>query len=186
MKVSPSYLDAVPGNATSGIYTDTTELTVTPLTGNITLSSFYIVRHVDTTYTGLTTYKLKISTSTGNITVPQLGGTLSLNGRDSKVHVADYNISSANIVYSTAEIFTWKNFDNNTVLVVYGGSGEHHEIEIQVPGNVATATVVEGLSSSVRMQTTSSSLLLNWSVSSERRIVRVGSVDVYLLGKAVP
>jgi hypothetical protein len=106
MKVSPSYLDAVPGNATSSIYTDTTDLTVTPLIGNLTSSSFYIIRHIDTTETTSTSYKLKINTSIGDITIPQLCGTLSLIGRDSKVNVADYNISSANIVYSTAKIFT--------------------------------------------------------------------------------
>ena len=183
MKVSPSYLDAIPKNATSGIYTDSTDLIVTPLIGNLTSSSFYVVRHVNTTYEISTSYKLKINTSMGDFTIPQLGGTLSLNGRDSKIHVTDYNISSANIVYSTAEIFTWKNFENKTTLIVYGGSGEQHEMQIQVPRGPATATVIEGLSSSVHMQTTGTSVLLNWSVSSERQIVRVGSVDVYLVGK---
>lgn len=135
---------------------------MTPLIGNGTSSSFYIVRQDDTTQTTSTSYKLKINTSIGNVTIPQLGGTLNLNGRDSKVHIADYNISSATIVYSTAEIL------------------------IQVSGGVAAATVVEGSSSDVHTQATNTSVLLNWSVSSERQIVRVGSVDVYLLGKPLP
>lgn len=46
-------------------------------------------------------------TSIGTLTVPLLGGTLSLNGKDSKIHVVDYTAGSTHIVYSTGEIMTW-------------------------------------------------------------------------------
>lgn len=58
--------------------------------------------------TETTTYKLVLDGSSfGNITVPQLGGSLSLNGRDSKIHVSDYDLGGTTLLYSTAEIFTW-------------------------------------------------------------------------------
>jgi hypothetical protein len=52
-------------------------------------------------------YTLTLPTSSGNMTVPQLGGQLTLDGKDSKVHVVDYTAGSSHLLYSTAEIMTW-------------------------------------------------------------------------------
>ena len=54
-----------------------------------------------------TRYKLEATTSQGELSVPQLGGQLSLSPRDSKVHVTDYDVGGINLLYSSAEIFTW-------------------------------------------------------------------------------
>lgn len=107
IKASPAYLTASRGNASTTQYTTTTDLTVTPAFGNGT--GFYFLRHSTYNSQASTNYRLKISTSAfGNITVPQLNDTsLTLNGRDSKVHISDYNLGGATLVYSTAEIFTW-------------------------------------------------------------------------------
>ncbi|KAL1962756.1 hypothetical protein VTN77DRAFT_9210 [Rasamsonia byssochlamydoides] len=106
LKVSPAYLTATPGNAADGSYTSTDAIAVTPLFGNGTRTNFYVVRHADFTSTANTTYRLSVSTSAGNVTIPQLGGTLSLNGRDSKIHVTDYDVGGINLVYSSAEVYT--------------------------------------------------------------------------------
>ena len=53
------------------------------------------------------TYTLTLPTSSGDVTVPQLGGQLTLDGKDSKVHVVDYSAGSSHLLYSTAEIMTW-------------------------------------------------------------------------------
>jgi hypothetical protein len=62
--------------------------------------------------------------------IQQLGGGLTLSGRDSKWHVTDYNLGDITLLYSTAEIFTWQKFEQKTVLVVYGGAGELHELAV--------------------------------------------------------
>lgn len=178
VKVSPSYLLADPGNQTTG-YTNTSNLTVTPLKAE-GLTSYYVVRHTDYSSQASTPYKLRLATSSGNVTVPQLGGELSLNGRDSKVHVADYNVSGTNIVYSTAEVFTWKQFADSKVLILYGGPGEHHELAI---ASKCEASVIEGSESDINSKHIGSNVVISWDVSSTRRIIQVDDLKIFLLGK---
>lgn len=182
LKVSTSYLDTVPGNASTTEYTSTTDLTVTPLIGRSTNSSFFVVRHSDYSSLDSTSYTLKVPTSAGTLTLPQLNGTLTLNGRDSKVHVTDYDVAGTNILYSTAEVFTWKNFSDYKVLVLYGGQGEHHELAISPSAN-GTASVVDGSGSGVTTQSTGDLLIIGWDVSSSRTIIKVDNLLVFLLGK---
>jgi hypothetical protein len=104
-KVTPSYLTATRGSASTS-WTSTSALTVTPAFTNTT--TFYFLRHTKYNSLDKTSYKLNVQTkSFGNITVPQSNASLTLNGRDSKIHVSDYAIGGLNIVYSTGEIFTW-------------------------------------------------------------------------------
>lgn len=163
------------------MYTDTTDLTVTPLVGRSSASSFYVVRHTDYTSEASTSYKLKLPTSAGQLTIPQLGGSLTLNGRDSKIHVTDYDVAGTNILYSTAEVFTWKNFTDYKVLLVYGGPNEHHELAISSKANVS---VVEGSSSGVTIKSLDGTAVIGWDVSSTRRILKVDNLLVFLLGKS--
>lgn len=164
------------------MYTDTSDLTVTPLVGRNSASSFFVVRHTDYTSQASTSYKLKLPTSAGQLTIPQLGGSLTLNGRDSKIHVTDYDVAGTNILYSTAEIFTWKNFTDYKVLLVYGGPNEHHELAISSKANVS---VVEGSSSGVTIKSLNGTAVIGWDVSSTRRIMKVDNLLVFLLGKSV-
>ena len=180
-KVSgPAYLDTTRGNLSSTLYTSTTDLSVTPLIGNNTDSSFYIVRHTDYTSLDSTDYKLQLSTSAGDLIIPQLGGSLTLNGRDSKVHVTDYDVAGTNILYSTAEVFTWKEFEDEKVLVVYGGVGEQHELAIS---GTTQAVLVEGPSADLTTDTVGDAVVLNWQTSIERRIVKIGDLTLFIIGK---
>jgi hypothetical protein len=164
---SPALASAVPGYNTTGVYANNKAITVTPLIGEKT--RFYVTRQ--TKYNSLASepYKLTVQTSQGNITVPQLGGELSINGRDSKIHVADYNIGDFNLLYSTAEVFTWKAYEYRTVLVVYGGMDEVHELAVS---RTSGATAVEG--SGVKFSNRNGNTILHWKTSSSRRVVRVG------------
>lgn len=172
---------ATPGNATTSTYTSTTDLTVTPLLGsNSSSSSFFVIRHTDYSSEDSVSYKLRLPTSAGRLTIPQLGGSLTLSGRDSKIHVVDYDVAGTKILYSTAEVFTWKNFENEKVLVVYGGPNEHHEIAVSSKSNVS---VVEGSSSSITSKQKGSAVVIGWDVSMTRRIVKVGDLKIFLLGK---
>ncbi|OCL03153.1 glycoside hydrolase family 35 protein [Glonium stellatum] len=176
-KVTPAYLTADRGNTSTTSWTTTTDLTVTPAFSNST--KFYFLRH--TAYNSLdsTSYKLHVQTASfGNLTVPQLNGSLTLNGRDSKIHVSDYDIGGVNIVYSTAEVFTWKKYSSKTVLIVYGGPGEQHEIAIQA----SSATIVEGSGPTIVQKNGYS--IVNWGVTPNRKIIKVNSnVYIYLLDR---
>lgn len=181
-KVSPSYLTATPGDASTSIYADTSNLTVTPLIGNGNGSaSYFVVRHSDYASQASTNYKLTIPTSAGNLTVPQIEEKqLTLNGRDSKIHVVDYNLSGTNILYSTAEVFTWKNFAGDKVLILYGGNGEYHELAVSSGSDIS---VIEGSTSGIAQQSSGDTIIIGWDVSSTRRIVQVDDLRIFLLSK---
>jgi hypothetical protein len=178
-KVSPAYLTAARGNASNSTWSTSTDIQVTPaFDGN---TGFYFVRHAKYNTLDSTSYKLKISTALGNITVPQMNDTsLSLNGRDAKIHVSDYDIGGTTLVYSTAEVFTWRKYADKTVLVLYGGPGETHELTLAVTG-------YETLEGKVRTIATRGYTLINWDVTAERKVVRVGVsapyIYVYLLDR---
>lgn len=105
LMASPAYLTATPMNGSNGSFVNTDLIATTPVIGDKT--GFYIVRHAYYNSTESTDYRLTVPTSKGNISIPQLSSTLTLNGRDSKVHVTDYDVGGLNLLYSSAEIFTW-------------------------------------------------------------------------------
>ncbi|OKL56020.1 putative beta-galactosidase A [Talaromyces atroroseus] len=182
LKVSPSYLDTVPGNASTTEYTNTSDLTVTPLIGQSADSSFFIVRHSDYSSLDSTSYTLQVPTSAGVLTLPQLGGSLTLNGRDSKVHITDYDVAGTNILYSTAEVFTWKNFSSYNVLALYGGQEEHHELAISSSRN-AKVSIIEGSHTGISTKSKDGQVIIAWDVPSTRTIVKVDNLLVFLLDR---
>lgn len=178
LQVSPSYQTSMPSDGTFGMFTDTSELVTTELAPTGTGGTFYIVRHSDWTSQVTANYTLRITCGGRNLTVPQLGGSLSLRGRDSKIHVADYDLGGLRLHYSSAEIFTWKKLSSKTVLIIYGGMDETHEFA--VPSDLGLPTSVEG--DGVRSAQQSQSIVIQWDVQPLRRVVHFGkSLEVYLL-----
>jgi hypothetical protein len=178
LKVSPAYLTASVGDATNGTYTDNSPILTTPLFGNGSSTNFYVIRHSDYQQQAPASYKLTVETSKGTFSIPVLGGGLTLNGRDSKWHITDYDLGGINLVYSTAEVFTWKKFQNKTVLIVYGGPGEQHELSVTAN---SPAITIEG--SSVTTRSTNNTTIINWHTSSSRRVVRIDSLFVYIMDR---
>lgn len=176
LKVSPGYLVTSAANSSStGVYNTNSDILTTPLFGSN--GSFFIVRHSDYTSQASADYTLTLPTSAGTVSIPQLGGSLTLSGRDSKVHVTDYPVGDSKLLYSTAEIFTWQVFDNKTVLIVYGGPNELHELAV---AGATGGTVVEG--DGVTIQQTNTSVVAQWQTSADRRILQVGDLFIYILG----
>ena len=127
LQASPAYLTATTMNSSNGSYVNTAEIATTKLAGNVT--NFYVIRHAAYNTYESTNYRLNVSTSKGAISIPQLGATLTLHGRDSKISVTDYELGAApRLIYSSADIFTWKLYDDKTVLLVYGAMNETHEV----------------------------------------------------------
>lgn len=121
---------------------------------------------------------MNLNTSVGTLSVPQLGGRLTLSGRDSKWHVTDYDLGGTTLLYSTAEIFTWKKFDKNTVLVTYGGPGELHELSVL---GSSAATVVEGVG--ITTHRNGKATTISWKTQSSRRVVKIGDLLIYILDR---
>ncbi|KAH8886198.1 putative beta-galactosidase A [Thozetella sp. PMI_491] len=176
---SPAYLEATPGNRTSTSFVSTSEITTTPLFAKSTV--FYITRHSAAESLNSTPYKLTVNTSIGDITIPQLGGTLTLNGRDSKIHLTDYDVGGYNLIYSSADVYTQSATGAKRVLILYGGVGETHELAFSSKlGEPVVEGGIEG--APVKIETIGSAIVIQWEVTPTRKILHYGDhLDVYLL-----
>ena len=80
-----------------------------------------------------------------------------------------------------------KKYQSKTVLIVYGDSGEHHELAIA--GAVSTSTIEgDGVATKVYRNTTT---VLAWDSTPTRKVVKVSAqgrsdLYVYLLSKKPP
>ncbi|KAF7187452.1 putative beta-galactosidase A [Pseudocercospora fuligena] len=183
LQASPAYLTAIAQNNSNanGSYTGNDALATTALLGNVT--NFFVIRHGAYNTLDTTEYKITLPTSKGNITIPQLGGSLSLHGRDSKMYVTDYDVGGSNLLYSTAEVFTWKKYASGygkkTVLVVYTGPGETNELAVTGCGD-AKLTEGEG----VDIADKNGATVLKFDTSSSQRIVSFGnSLTIYIVDR---
>lgn len=186
--VSPAFLEADRFNG-SLAFTDTDAITVTPATTNTT--KFYISRH--TQYDTITSVPYRLTVNTvkyGDIVIPQTGGSLVLNRRDSKIHLSDYPVGDQHLIYSSAEVFTWKKYDDKTVLVLYGGPNEHHEVAVEYEraGDDDDGVEVEGDEVNVD-RSDDGYTIISWEISDsveDRKIVKLGDFHIYLLSKSIP
>lgn len=178
LQSSPAYLTSMPSEGTFGIFTNTTELVTTELGPTESGGTFYIVRHSDWTSQTTAKYTLRINSSGRNLTVPQLGGSLSLPGRDSKIHVVDYDVGGIRLQYSSAEVFTWKKTSSKTVLIMYGGIDETHEFAIPSELGLPSRTEGDGIRSAQQLGST----IIQWDVKTSCRVVHFGeTLEVHLL-----
>ncbi|QPG96206.1 hypothetical protein C2857_003537 [Epichloe festucae Fl1] len=181
MKVSPGYITASVGPASTSQYSDNAGITITPLTGNKT-GNFFIARQADYTATGTVSYTLKLPTSNGTLTIPQRGGALSLHGRDSKIHLTDYPVGDYTLLYTTAEVFTWKKNAGKTVLILYGGPDELHEFAINT-NSPAAAKVMRFQGSSISSHAESLFTIVQWQTGPKRQFVELGDLAIHLLDR---
>jgi Beta-galactosidase, domain 2/Beta-galactosidase, domain 3/Beta-galactosidase jelly roll domain len=112
---------------------------VTRLYNPSSRSGFYVTRLDDTNSTSAQDFKLKASTSSGPIMIPRYkvskkhDTSITLDGRQSKIIVTDYNAGNTHILYSTAEIATWVNVDGKDVIVFYTNPSQHVEVCVASP-----------------------------------------------------
>lgn len=182
LQSTPDYLTAVPvDNATgTGYYTGNSDLFTSQSHDESSGMRLFFIRHTDPASYDKTQYTLEVPTSEGNITIPQSNSSqLTLNGRDAKIHVVDYPLGDKTVLYSTAEILTWKQSHGKTVVIVYGGEDEYHELAFK--SDMDEPQIKEG--SDVDFSKFDGHQVLSWTTSSERRIVSLGDVDVYILDR---
>jgi hypothetical protein len=181
---SPAYLTAqAQSNANAvGAFTGNNDLFVTALIGNS--AKFFVVRHSAYESFATTSYSITLPTSRGNITIPQAGGSLSLHGRDSKIYVTDYDLGGINLLYSTAEIFTWQKYGNKRVLVVYSGPEETNEFAFAA-NSYASTSVIEGDANAIRITRRNGYAIVNFDTTSGRRVVKSEDLFIYILGEVL-
>ncbi|RCI08598.1 hypothetical protein L249_4730 [Ophiocordyceps polyrhachis-furcata BCC 54312] len=183
LRVSPGYLVTTAGNTTKGVYSPNENITVTPLLAQNT-ASFFVVRHTDFANTGSTAFTLRLPTSAGILTIPQSGGALTLLGRDSKVMVTDYPVGDYSLLYSSAEVFTWKKFAaDKTVLVLYGGRpGETHEFAVRGDGQ-QQVRLLEGDDGVMANLLAGVAVVVKWKTTTGRQVVKIGHLVIHLLDR---
>ena len=88
---------------------------------------FYVAKHTNTTLTSLETFKLRVKTSVGDLTIPQYAPHVAIDGRQAKVLVADFNAGPQKIVYSTAEVLAVSVQDGKPLVALWVPTGETGE-----------------------------------------------------------
>ncbi|MCX4793146.1 beta-galactosidase [Streptomyces sp. NBC_01242] len=110
-------------NALPAVPTDNPKIVDTARANPDTGTQFHVLRHTDSTATSTDSAHLKIDLGAGGrYTVPQQPGTsLTLNGRQSSIIVANYDLGSNNLLrYSTSQIMTNATIGGRDVAVLYG------------------------------------------------------------------
>ena len=81
------------------------------------------------------------------------------------------------MLYSSAEVFTWKKYRDRSVLVLYGDMDETHEAAFM---GLKKHELVEG--NGVEISVKENAIYLNWAVTNRRKILKLnGMFYVYLL-----
>ena len=182
LKVSPAFFTTKLLNQYSvnmvnaSVYTSSPALAVTQLAdvvGNKTV--FWVLRHAAYNSVENTTYMLHLPTSRGNFFIPTLGGgSLQLTGRDSKIHLTDYDLGSTyGILYSSGEVLTWKKFASQTIVVLYGSLGEIHETAFIVPEKRRIDVQIMQGQSIQNSSTKDDIVTLNYKLISPRTTVKI-------------
>lgn len=119
----------------SAVATGNADLWTWVLKNKETDSRFYLVQHNVTNSRAVTDYSITVGTSTGNVTIPYL----QLAGRQSRWVITDYPIGKATLLYSSAEVLTYGDFDR-PVVVFYLREGQTGQFAFKGAKNVTFST----------------------------------------------
>ena len=131
------------GNSTS--YSTNAAVFTTELRNPDNNAGFYVTIHATTTSGTNESFKLNVSTSLGNYTIPQQGGNIALNGYQSKIILTDFHFANETLIYSTAEVLTYAVFDSKPTLALWVPTGESGEFYIK-GAKFGTVAVCDGCS----------------------------------------
>ncbi|KIJ53629.1 glycoside hydrolase family 35 protein [Sphaerobolus stellatus SS14] len=153
---------------------------VTQLGSGDTATNYYIVRQISNNFTTPISFSLQVNTSTGSLTVPQFGGQITLQGRESKTLVTDYPFGKSVVKYSTAEVLTQTTIDGVDYIVLYSLAGQ--SIEAQIQSSVVKTVSVTG-SNAIKARIQGQSVIVSGSPSGVSA-VKFGSTVVIVADKA--
>jgi beta-galactosidase GanA len=115
---------------------------VNPDTG----TNFYIATHNPSSATGNDAFTFTATTADGTYRIPA-SGNLRVNGQDSKILVADYDLDHQHLVYSTSQIMTHLASGDGDVALLYDPAGEDGETVLRYASQ-PTVTVLSGTAQS--------------------------------------
>ncbi|KAF8467702.1 glycoside hydrolase superfamily [Kalaharituber pfeilii] len=170
---SPAYLTSVPASAPKNeTWTNNSNLWVTRVADTESKTSFCGVQ-------------AQVPTFLGDVSVAQLGNKkLTLNGRDSKIHLTDYKVGKHDLLYSSGELFTWKVFERTPIAVFYGGAGETHETVFKVkPGT--QYTILEGERGVNTISNKNGLLIINYETNGQTVVSIGANLIVYLVDRNI-
>ena len=137
-------------------YASTPLIYTTELRNPDTNAGFYVTIHTSSPSTDLTSFKLSVSTSAGNISIPVYANDIVLNGRQSKIIVTDFKVGQEKLIYSTAEVLTLSIQEGQPILFLWLPEGESGEFML-AGARSATAIKQDGCSN-VRFETSTGGL----------------------------
>ncbi|KAF2727081.1 hypothetical protein EJ04DRAFT_582284 [Polyplosphaeria fusca] len=117
------------GNSTG--YTTNQNVVASELRNPDTNGAFYVTSHSYSPSGTKESFKLHVSTSIGNLTIPQSNGSILLNGHQSKIVVTDFRFGDGILTYSTAEVLTYAIVDGSPILALWAGTGDSVEFHLK-------------------------------------------------------
>ncbi|KAL2162929.1 hypothetical protein VTH06DRAFT_6765 [Thermothelomyces fergusii] len=109
-------------------YTNNTNLFTTELRNPETGAGFYVIRHDNTASDSEERFVLRVKTSIGEFSVPQVSSAAVLSGHEGKILVSDFHFGDHTLYYATAEVLTYSIVDDNkAVLVLWTPKGRPGE-----------------------------------------------------------
>lgn len=91
-------------------------------------TQFHLVRHGDTTASTVEQGHIALALKEGRFTAPQQPGTaITIDGRESRMLVADYALGATHMVYSTSELMTDATIADRDIAILYGRRGTDGE-----------------------------------------------------------
>ncbi|KAJ7231397.1 glycoside hydrolase family 35 protein [Mycena haematopus] len=110
------------------------EVFVTLLRNPDSHAAFYIVRQTNSTSTTTVNFRLSVDTLQGTLQLPLVVPSITLEGRESKVIVADYKFGRSALTFSTAAVFFAGVIDGRDVLFLHGPASQAHEFALPLTG----------------------------------------------------
>ncbi|KAG9094270.1 hypothetical protein FS749_012782 [Ceratobasidium sp. UAMH 11750] len=165
--------------ASSTSYTTNTLISATELRNPDSKAAFYVTRHATSSDQTKDSFKMHISTSRGNLTVPATNGSnIVLNGRESKIIVTDFPFGNKTLLYSTAEVLSHATIDGKELLALWLPQGESGEFVIK--GGSASHKVASGPSPTFAT-TNTSDLLVSYTQSDAATVVQFDDFTALLV-----
>ncbi|CCA67250.1 probable beta-galactosidase [Serendipita indica DSM 11827] len=140
LHASPAYMTSDwvgAGSQTTGAsFSDSSNVYTTVWRDPQSGTSFYTVRQTTNTKLTTTEFNLHInSTALGNDFIVPTSGVMTLEGRESKVLVADYKFGNSKLLFATTEILTWQTFDGTDYIYLYTSPSQSIEVIVQPNGS---------------------------------------------------
>jgi hypothetical protein len=161
------------GNSSS--YTTNSAVEASELRNPLTNAAFYVTIHSTSSSSTRESFKLRVSTSAGNITIPQHAGSIVLDGHQSKIISTDFKMGNNTLTYSTAEVLTYALINSKPVVVLSTGVGE--SVEFHIKGATKGSLISNGTSSNATFYTEAHGVTAN--------IQKVSGMSVYHFNNGV-